>query len=150
MTARGSLTTAQIVTRVLLNKPTYTDSVTGSPYFSGIIFSSMIWMAYVWATRLLQRKYGMLLSRLELTLSPQRRNRTRSPTSSSPLPTASAPTTSYAPHGSPPQAPHTASHTQRPTLVPHPRSPDNSPPSLDQMDSQLCPHARAPSRLCRA
>ncbi|KAF8272664.1 hypothetical protein EI94DRAFT_1795860 [Lactarius quietus] len=29
-----------IVTRVLLNKPTYTESVTASPYFSGILFGS--------------------------------------------------------------------------------------------------------------
>jgi palmitoyltransferase ZDHHC13/17 len=45
----------QIVTRVLLNKPTYTENVTASPYFSGIIFGSMTWVAYSWLTRLLQR-----------------------------------------------------------------------------------------------
>lgn len=47
----------QIVTRVLLNRPTYTDSVTASPYFAGIIFASMVWVAYAWVTRLLQRMY---------------------------------------------------------------------------------------------
>lgn len=45
----------QIVTRVLLNKPTYTESVTTSPYFSGIIFGSMVWVAFAWVSRLLQR-----------------------------------------------------------------------------------------------
>ncbi|KAF8265390.1 DHHC palmitoyltransferase-domain-containing protein [Lactarius quietus] len=44
-----------IVTHVLLNKPTYTESVTASPYFSGIIFGSMVWVAFAWVTRLLQQ-----------------------------------------------------------------------------------------------
>src|SRR5258707_5281082 len=48
---------SQIVTRVLLNRPTYTDSVTASPYFSGIIFGSMVWVAFGWVSRLLQRAY---------------------------------------------------------------------------------------------
>ncbi|THH12426.1 hypothetical protein EW146_g7710 [Bondarzewia mesenterica] len=48
-----------IVTRVLLNRPTYTDSVTASPYFAGIIFGSMVWVAYAWVTRLLQRLYRL-------------------------------------------------------------------------------------------
>ena len=60
----------QIVTRVLLNKPTYTDSVTNSPYFSGIIFSSMIWLAYVWVTRLLQRTSTIHERLVALALTP--------------------------------------------------------------------------------
>lgn len=46
----------QIVTRVLLNKNTYTDSVNQTPYFSGIITASLIWVVYAWISRLLQRK----------------------------------------------------------------------------------------------
>src|SRR5258707_1058110 len=45
----------QIVTRVLLNAHSYTDSVTQSPYFCGIIFASFVWVGYCWATRLLHR-----------------------------------------------------------------------------------------------
>ena len=50
----------QIVTRVLLNKPTYTESVTASPYFSGIIFGSMVWVAFAWVSRLLQREFPFI------------------------------------------------------------------------------------------
>ncbi|KAI1787384.1 palmitoyltransferase AKR1 [Ganoderma leucocontextum] len=42
-----------IVTRVLLDKSNYTDSVTQSPYFAGIITGSMIWVTYAWITRLM-------------------------------------------------------------------------------------------------
>ena len=45
----------QIVTRVLLDKSNYTDSVTQSPYFAGIITSSMVWVTYAWLRRLLPR-----------------------------------------------------------------------------------------------
>jgi palmitoyltransferase ZDHHC13/17 len=45
----------QVVTRVLLNKSTYTDSVNQSPYFAGIIFGSMVWVIFCWATRLVHR-----------------------------------------------------------------------------------------------
>lgn len=41
-----------VVTRVLLNKATYTDSIGSSPYFAGIITSSMIWVLFSWITRL--------------------------------------------------------------------------------------------------
>ncbi|KAF8637149.1 hypothetical protein AX17_003053 [Amanita inopinata Kibby_2008] len=43
-----------IVTRVLLNKATYTDSVNQTPYFSGIITGSIVWVLYCWFTRLVQ------------------------------------------------------------------------------------------------
>jgi palmitoyltransferase len=46
----------QIVTRVLLNKNTYTDSVNSTPYFSGIITASLVWVVYAWVTRLLRRE----------------------------------------------------------------------------------------------
>ena len=45
----------QIVTRVLLNNNTYTDSVNQTPYFAGIIFGSMIWVLFCWFTRLVGR-----------------------------------------------------------------------------------------------
>jgi palmitoyltransferase ZDHHC13/17 len=47
---------SQIVTRVLLNRASYTDAVVQSPYYAGIIFASLIWAAYCWATRLIQRE----------------------------------------------------------------------------------------------
>ena len=47
----------QIVTRVLLNKHTYTDSVSQTPYFAGIITGSLIWVVYCWVTRLLPGKW---------------------------------------------------------------------------------------------
>ncbi|KAI3614840.1 palmitoyltransferase akr1 [Moniliophthora roreri] len=43
-----------IVTRVLLNSSTYTESVNQTPYFAGIIFSSVVWVLFCWFTRLLQ------------------------------------------------------------------------------------------------
>ncbi|KAG8933458.1 palmitoyltransferase akr1 [Tulasnella sp. 419] len=42
-----------IVTRVLLNHKSYTENVTGSPYFTGIILGSMFWVGEAWVTRLL-------------------------------------------------------------------------------------------------
>lgn len=47
----------QIVTRVLLNKPSYTDNVNQSPYFAGIIFGSIIWVVFCWVTRLVNREH---------------------------------------------------------------------------------------------
>ncbi|KAF7970447.1 hypothetical protein HWV62_23935 [Athelia sp. TMB] len=44
-----------IVTRVLLDKVTYTDSVQQSPYFAGIINASIIWVAYSWLSRLIHQ-----------------------------------------------------------------------------------------------
>ncbi|KAH8112127.1 DHHC palmitoyltransferase-domain-containing protein [Phellopilus nigrolimitatus] len=44
-----------IVTRVLLNSASYTEGVIQSPYYSGIIFGSMVWVAYCWVTRLVQQ-----------------------------------------------------------------------------------------------
>ncbi|KAH9886691.1 DHHC palmitoyltransferase-domain-containing protein [Cubamyces lactineus] len=44
-----------IVTRVLLDKSNYTDSVTQSPYFAGIITASIIWVTYAWVTRLIHQ-----------------------------------------------------------------------------------------------
>lgn len=53
------LTSFQIVTRALLDKSNYTDSVTHSPYFAGIITSSMIWVTYAWLTRLIHRAFAV-------------------------------------------------------------------------------------------
>ena len=47
----------QIVTRVLLDKSNYTDSVAQSPYFAGIITASMVWVTYAWLRRLMPRRY---------------------------------------------------------------------------------------------
>lgn len=44
----------KIVTRVLLNKDSYTGTVNQSPYFAGIIAASMLWVGYGWATRLVR------------------------------------------------------------------------------------------------
>ncbi|KAG5337091.1 hypothetical protein C0989_010832 [Termitomyces sp. Mn162] len=44
-----------IVTRVLLNNSTYTESVNTTPYFAGIIFGSMIWVLFCWFTRLVRQ-----------------------------------------------------------------------------------------------
>jgi ankyrin repeat protein len=43
-----------IVTRVLLNHKNYTENLTHSPYFSGIILGTMWWIAYCWITRLVK------------------------------------------------------------------------------------------------
>jgi hypothetical protein len=53
----------QIVTRVLLNKSSYTDSVNQTPYFAGIICGSMVWVIYCWVTRLVHRACFVLFSR---------------------------------------------------------------------------------------
>jgi len=58
-----------IVTRVLLNRPTYTESVTASPYFSGIIFGSMVWVAFAWVTRPLQHTESHAFAHLIFALS---------------------------------------------------------------------------------
>ncbi|KAG8879379.1 palmitoyltransferase akr1, partial [Tulasnella sp. 331] len=42
-----------ITTRVLLNHKNYTENVTASPYFAGIIAASIFWVAEAWLTRLL-------------------------------------------------------------------------------------------------
>ncbi|KAK7448470.1 palmitoyltransferase akr1 [Stygiomarasmius scandens] len=47
-----------IVTRVLLNKTTYTDSVNQTPYFAGIIFGSIVWVLFSWFTKLVQHDDG--------------------------------------------------------------------------------------------
>ncbi|KAH7882058.1 hypothetical protein F5I97DRAFT_398181 [Phlebopus sp. FC_14] len=44
-----------IITRVLLNKDSYTGTVNQSPYFAGIIAGSMLWVGYNWLTRLLRQ-----------------------------------------------------------------------------------------------
>ena len=49
---------SQIVTRVLLNKPSYTDNVNQTPYFAGIIFGSIIWVVFCWVTRLINREHN--------------------------------------------------------------------------------------------
>ncbi|KII90100.1 hypothetical protein PLICRDRAFT_579390 [Plicaturopsis crispa FD-325 SS-3] len=58
-----------IVTRVLLDKATYTDSVNQSPYFAGIILGSMVWVAYCWATRLVNQTQSHAFTHLSFALS---------------------------------------------------------------------------------
>ncbi|RDB17708.1 Palmitoyltransferase AKR1 [Hypsizygus marmoreus] len=58
-----------IVTRVLLNNSTYTESVNATPYFAGIIFGSMIWVLYCWFTRLVQQTQSHALTHLAFALS---------------------------------------------------------------------------------
>ena len=50
---------SQIVTRALLNKPSYTDNVNQTPYFAGIIFGSIIWVVFCWVTRLINREHNL-------------------------------------------------------------------------------------------
>ncbi|KAF5334954.1 hypothetical protein D9611_009976 [Ephemerocybe angulata] len=57
-----------IVTRVLLNKNTYTDSVSQTPYFAGIITASLIWVVYSWVTRLLHQAESHPFSHLMFAL----------------------------------------------------------------------------------
>ncbi|TFK36137.1 DHHC palmitoyltransferase-domain-containing protein [Crucibulum laeve] len=58
-----------VVTRVLLNKSTYTDSVSQTPYFAGIISSSLIWVVYCWVTRLVQQTQSHSLAHFFFALS---------------------------------------------------------------------------------
>lgn len=58
----------QIVTRVLLNKPKYTEGLNQTPYFSGIIAGSIVWVLYSWITRLIPSKY-LALSLLQRSLT---------------------------------------------------------------------------------
>ncbi|KAG2005590.1 ankyrin repeat domain-containing protein 50 [Coprinopsis cinerea AmutBmut pab1-1] len=58
-----------IVTRVLLNRATYTDSVNTTPYFAGIITASMVWVAYCWVTRLVQQPQSHSLAHLMFGLA---------------------------------------------------------------------------------
>ncbi|TBU59994.1 DHHC palmitoyltransferase-domain-containing protein [Dichomitus squalens] len=58
-----------IVTRVLLDKSNYTDSVTQSPYFAGIITASMIWVAYAWVTRLMNQTESHAFTHLTLAIT---------------------------------------------------------------------------------
>nr|GAT47946.1 palmitoyltransferase akr1 [Mycena chlorophos] len=41
-----------VVTRVLLNKSSYTENLGTTPYFAGIIAGSMVWVLFTWFTRL--------------------------------------------------------------------------------------------------
>ena len=50
-----------IVTRVLLNHKNYTENLTHSPYFSGIILGTMWWVGYCWFTRLVQGGFWLQL-----------------------------------------------------------------------------------------
>ncbi|KAH8092203.1 palmitoyltransferase AKR1 [Cristinia sonorae] len=58
-----------IVTRVLLDISNYTDSVTQSPYFSGIIAASMVWVGFAWITRLTQQAHSHPFTELIFALS---------------------------------------------------------------------------------
>ncbi|CAE6460940.1 unnamed protein product [Rhizoctonia solani] len=39
-----------IISRVLLNHQSYSEPLTGSPYFAGIILGSLVWVTWGWAT----------------------------------------------------------------------------------------------------
>ncbi|KAH9932845.1 palmitoyltransferase AKR1 [Amylocystis lapponica] len=58
-----------IVTRVLLDKTNYTDSVTQSPYFAGIITASMVWVAYGWISRLVHQTQSHAFSHLTFAIA---------------------------------------------------------------------------------
>ncbi|KAI0791075.1 palmitoyltransferase AKR1 [Abortiporus biennis] len=58
-----------VVTRVFLDKANYTDSVTQSPYFAGIIAASMVWVAYSWVTRLVTQTQSHAFSHLTFALT---------------------------------------------------------------------------------
>ncbi|KAJ7735914.1 ankyrin repeat-containing domain protein [Mycena metata] len=58
-----------IVTRVLLNKSSYTDSVNQTPYFAGIISGSIVWVVYCWATRLIHQTQSHAFTHLLFGLS---------------------------------------------------------------------------------
>ncbi|THG97426.1 hypothetical protein EW026_g4572 [Hermanssonia centrifuga] len=58
-----------IVTRILLDKSNYTDSVTQSPYFAGIIFASMVWVGYAWGSRLLRQTQSHAFTHLIFALT---------------------------------------------------------------------------------
>ncbi|KAL6303324.1 DHHC palmitoyltransferase-domain-containing protein [Sparassis latifolia] len=58
-----------IVTRVLLDKSNYTDSVTQSPYFAGIITGSVVWVAYCWVTRLVNQTQSHAFTHLLFAIS---------------------------------------------------------------------------------
>ncbi|KAF9037902.1 ankyrin [Hymenopellis radicata] len=58
-----------IVTRVLLNNSTYTESVQQTPYFAGIIFASMVWVLYCWFTRLVQQTQSHAVAHLLFAVS---------------------------------------------------------------------------------
>ncbi|KAG7441231.1 palmitoyltransferase AKR1 [Guyanagaster necrorhizus] len=58
-----------IVTRVLLNNNTYTDSVQQTPYFAGIIFGSMVWVLFSWFTRLVQQTQSHAFAHLTFAIS---------------------------------------------------------------------------------
>ncbi|KAK7045356.1 palmitoyltransferase akr1 [Paramarasmius palmivorus] len=51
-----------IVTRVLLNSSTYTESVNTTPYFAGIIFASVVWVLFSWITRLVSGTQSPLIN----------------------------------------------------------------------------------------
>ncbi|KAF9555669.1 zf-DHHC-domain-containing protein [Agrocybe pediades] len=58
-----------IVTRVLLNKSTYTDSVNQTPYFAGIICGSILWVVFCWVTRLVQDAQSHSFAHLMFAIS---------------------------------------------------------------------------------
>ncbi|KAF8233999.1 hypothetical protein L208DRAFT_1264147 [Tricholoma matsutake] len=58
-----------IVTRVLLNNNTYTDTVNQTPYFAGIISGSMVWVLFCWFTRLVQQSQSHSFIHLTFALT---------------------------------------------------------------------------------
>ncbi|KAF7312850.1 Palmitoyltransferase [Mycena kentingensis (nom. inval.)] len=58
-----------VVTRVLLNKSNYTESVGTTPYFAGIITGSMVWVLFSWFTRLVYHTPSHPFSHLTFALA---------------------------------------------------------------------------------
>ncbi|KAF7289334.1 Palmitoyltransferase [Mycena indigotica] len=58
-----------IVTRVLLNKSSYTENLGTTPYFAGVICGSMIWVLYAWFSRLVYHTPSHSLAHLGFALT---------------------------------------------------------------------------------
>ncbi|KAF8647576.1 hypothetical protein AX16_006615 [Volvariella volvacea WC 439] len=58
-----------IVTRVLLNSSTYSESVNQTPYFAGIITGSVIWVVFCWFSRLVQQTESHAFTHLLFALT---------------------------------------------------------------------------------
>ncbi|KAJ3474072.1 hypothetical protein NLI96_g12663 [Meripilus lineatus] len=58
-----------VVSRVLLDRANYTDSVTSSPYFAGIIAASMVWVGYAWISRLVHQTESHAFTHLLFALT---------------------------------------------------------------------------------
>ncbi|KAF9516731.1 hypothetical protein BS47DRAFT_627934 [Hydnum rufescens UP504] len=69
LAAAGFFAMHHVVTRVILNAETYTDSVAKSPYFASIITGSVFWVGEVWLVRLIPNTPGHALAHLAFAIS---------------------------------------------------------------------------------